>query len=359
MDANTHSAAIARARELDAEGRHEEAINELAVAAQRSDVEATTQIAKRLIVGDRAPRLRPQGVGLLRDAVTMGGAEAADRLAVIVAAGVDGSPDWRAALRLAGVAAERGWEPARGQLAALASMVDRPPAASSPARPAPTSAARLADWLAEDVRLRQLLIPAAGAVLHADPRICAFPEFVSAPVCDWLVERARNKLVRARVYDAFTQTDFVDESRTNSSAIFHGMDADLVHMLVQTRMAAACAIPVSHMEASTVLHYAVGEAIDNHYDFVDPSHPNYDEEIRAFGNRVVTFLIYLNDGYDGGETAFPRLEISHAGRRGEGLYFVNTLADGHANVRTLHSGRPPTRGEKWVFSQFVRNRSQM
>jgi prolyl 4-hydroxylase len=357
MDANAQSADVARAHELDAAGRHDEAINQLAIAAQRGDVQATTQLAKRLIVGDRAPRLRPQGVGLLRDAVTAGGAEAADRLAVIAAAGADGAPDWRAALRLLGLAAERGWEPARGQLEVLASMLGSEARASLAAHD--TKPGRLAAVLAEDTHLRQLLVPTRGSVLHSDPRICMFPEFVSTAACDWLIDRARGRLERARVYDAFKHTDFVDESRTNSAAIFHGMDADLVHLMVQSRIAVACEYPVSHMEASTVLHYAVGETIDNHYDFVDPSHPNYDEEIRRFGNRVVTFLIYLNAGYEGGETAFPRLDIRHFGERGEGMFFVNTLADGHANLQTLHSGRPPTRGEKWVFSQFVRNRSQL
>jgi prolyl 4-hydroxylase len=351
METGGVPAAVARAGALDAAGRHEDAINELAMAAQQGDVEAMTQLAKRLIVGDRAPHLRPQGIGLLRDAVTMGGAEAADRLAVIAAAGAGGSPDWRAALGLVGLAAERGWPPARAVIEVLSSMAASPPPSAD--------SARLANWLAEDANLRHLLVPAGGSMLHVDPRIAMFPGFVSPRVCDWLIERARGRLERARVYDAEKHTDFVDESRTNSAAIFHGMDADLVHLMVQSRMAVACGQPVSHMEAATVLHYAVGEAIGNHYDFVDPSHPNYDEEIRRFGNRVVTFLIYLNDGYEGGETAFPRLDLSHFGRRGEGMFFVNTLPDGQANVQTLHSGRPPTRGEKWVFSQFVRNRSQL
>ncbi len=51
--------------------------------------------------------------------------------------------------------------------------------------------------------------------------------------------------------------------------------------------------------------------------------------------------------------------MRHAGQRGEGLLFVNTLPDGQANLRTLHSGEPPTRGEKWVFSQFVRDRPEL
>jgi hypothetical protein len=356
MDANARSPEVARASELDAQGRHDDAINQLAFAAQRGDVEATTQLAKRIIVGDRAPRLRPQGIGLLREAVAKGGAEAAARLAVLVAAGADGAPDWRAALRLLGLAAQRGWAPAHPQLEVLASTIGAEAAAARPPR---GTAASLASWLSEDSSLAQLLVPGPGATIHTDPNICTFTSFVSPAVCDWLIERSRGRLERARVYDAFEHTDFVDESRTNSSAIFPIVDADLVHMLVQARMAAVCRTPVSHMEAPTVLHYAMGETIGDHYDFVDPSHPNYAEEIGSFGNRMVTFLIYLNDDYGGGETVFPKLGISHSGRRGEGLFFVNTLENGHANLLTLHNGSPPTRGEKWVFSQFIRNRSQM
>jgi prolyl 4-hydroxylase len=358
VSSETPCAEVLRARELDAQGRHDDAINQLAFAAQRGDVDATTQLAKRIIVGDRAPRLRSQGMDLLRDAVTKGGAEAAARLAVLVAAGADGAPDWRAALRLLGLAAQRGWGAARSHLEVLSSMLGTEPGAARSALP-PAEPGALASWLADDAHLRQLLLPGPGATIHEDPKIRTFASFVSPAVCDWLIERARGRLERARVYDAFKHADFVDESRTNSAAIFQILDADLVHMLVQARMSATVGLPMSHMEAPTVLHYAAGETIGNHYDFVDPGHPNYAEEIRRFGNRMITFLIYLNAGYEGGETAFPKLSISHSGRLGEGLFFVNTLPDGHANLRTLHNGRPPTRGEKWVFSQFIRNRSQM
>jgi hypothetical protein len=322
--------AIARARAFDADGRHDEAINELANAAQRGDADAMTALAKRIIVGDRAPRLRRQGIGLLADAVKMGSAEAAERLAVIHAAGVVAPPDWPSALQLLTLAAERGFAPARAQLDVLASLPRE-----------------------------RLLEPPAGLVVHEEPHIRRFANFVSAQVCDWLIERARGKLERARVYDAQRNLDIVDESRTNSFAVFNAMEADLVHLLVQTRMAAGCGQPVKHMEASTVLHYAVGETIGYHYDFVDPALPGYAEEVRMRGHRVATFLVYLNDGYEGGDTVFPRVGVRHAGRRGEGLLFVNTLADGQADLRTLHSGEPPTRGEKWVFSQFVRDRPEV
>jgi hypothetical protein len=138
--------------------------------------------------------------------------------------------------------------------------------------------------------------------------------------------------------------------------MFNLLDTDFVCVLVQLRMAASLGKSIRYFEPITVLHYAEGEQITEHYDFVDPNVPDYDQEIAQKGQRVVTFLIYLNDDYEGGETEFPRSGVSHKGRRREGLYFVNALADGRADTRTLHAGRPPRNGEKWIVSQFVRDR---
>jgi prolyl 4-hydroxylase len=344
------SPAVQRAHELDAAGRHDDAINQLASASQAGDFEAMTQLAKRIIVGDRAPRLMPQGFSLLSDAVKLGSAEAAERMAVVYATGITGTPDWQAALRLLVLAAERGWTPAYRQLDVLASMASTEPASSGDcAQRSPAS------YLA-DIHLRALLARPEGFVLHADPLVRHFPAFLNRRVCKWLIDRARGKLTRALVYDVVSQKDVADDARTNSFAVFHNMEADLVHLMVQSRIAAACGQPFSHLEASTVLHYALGEEIVNHYDFVDPEKPGYDEDIRRSGYRILTFLVYLNADYAGGETVFPKFGLNFRGQEGDGMYFVNTHANMHADLRTLHSGRPPTAGEKWVFSQFVRNR---
>ncbi|MET0293346.1 MAG: 2OG-Fe(II) oxygenase [Steroidobacteraceae bacterium] len=344
------SPAIRRAQELDAAGRHDDAINELAHAAQAGDYDAMTVLAKRIIIGDRAPRLMPQGFSLLNDAAKLGSAEAAERMAVVSASGITGTSDWPAALKLLVLAAERGWAPAHRQLAVLASLTATIPAGSA------GSELRSPGSYLQEIDLRALLAPPAPAVLHADPLVRHFPGFLNRHICDWLIERARGKLTRALVYDVATQKDVAHKARTNSFAVFHNMEADLVHLAVQSRIAAACGQPLSHLEASTVLHYALGEEIVDHYDFVDPEKPGYQEDIRRSGYRVATFLLYLNAEYEGGETVFPKFGLSFRGQTGDGLCFLNTHPNMQADVRTLHSGRAPTVGEKWVFSQFVRNR---
>lgn len=324
------AAQIELAERHDAAGRHDEAIDCLARATQAGSVEAKTRLAKRLLIGDRAPLLPRQGAGFIHEAAREGGAEAAALLAVLAAAGLGGRHDWTAALELARLAAVRGFTPARDALAVLGSV----------------GRGELAAWA--DV--------APPEVLHDAPAVRRFPGFLTAEVCAWLIERARGRLERARVYDAGSKADIVSPARTNTAAGFNLIETDLVHLMVQTRISIATGLPIVNMEGATVLHYDPGEAIENHFDFVDPSTPNYAEDVRTRGERIVTFLVYLNDGYEGGETDFPTLQLRHKGGRGEGLAFSNALPDGLPDRRSLHAGLPPARGEKWVLSQFVRNR---
>jgi prolyl 4-hydroxylase len=341
------TAATALAAQHDAAGRHDEAINELARATQAGDIEAMTELGKRLVLGDRAPLLPQDGAGLLVDAMKAGSAEAAVRLAAMAALGAYTEKSWGGALAMLVRAAEQGSASARGQLHVLAR---RPPAAVPPE-----------GWrsLAESVDLSAWLAPPPGVTLHERPTVRCFAEFITDQACDWLMERARGRLKRALIYDPAYGGDVADQMRTNSATGFDLMDADLVQIAIQYRMAAAVGLPVDNMEGPTVLHYKPGEQITEHFDFVNPRMPNYEDEISRRGERIITFLIYLNDDYGGGETEFPQLGVRHKGRRREALFFVNALPNGQPDTRMVHAGRPPTDGEKWIVSQFIRNRAAL
>jgi prolyl 4-hydroxylase len=344
------SADVERAEQCDAAGAHAEAVNHLASAARKHDVEAMTRLGKRLLVGDRAPCLPKDAAGLIADASARGGAEAAALLAVLYAVGASRGHDLPAALESLIVAAERGWPPAQAQLQVLA-------AAATEA----TSTSDASDWrtLGQRIDLAAWRAAPPSIDVSASPLIRSYPGFASESVCRWLIDRSRGRLSRALVYEALSREVTARPTRTNTAAVFNLLDTDLVFVLAQLRMSACLQVPLRQFEAATVLHYDEGEEITAHYDFVDPDVPGYEDEIAQRGNRIVTFLVYLNDDYGAGETTFPRLGIEHKGHRGEGLFFVNTLADGSADVRTLHEGRSPAGGEKWIVSQFVRNRPQL
>jgi len=336
------NAALALAAEHDLAGRHDDAINALARATQSGDLDAMTELGKRLVIGDKGPLLPKDGAGLLREAAKGGHAEAATRLATLTALGTHVKQSWAEAIGLLVFAAERGSESARGQLRALA------------------GAAAEADisWrqLAERIDFKYWSSAPPRQTLSANPMVCVYRDFVTDPVCAWLIEQARPILKRALIYDP-VGGDVADHMRTNSAAGFDLIHADVVQAAVQWRMSLAVGIPVAHLEAPTVLHYAVGEQITNHYDFVNPRMPHFDKEIAERGQRIVTFLVYLNDDYEGGETDFPELGLRYHGAKGHGLFFTNALPSGEGDLRMVHAGLPPKDNEKWLMSQFIRNRA--
>jgi prolyl 4-hydroxylase len=350
--AGGYSAQVLEAARRDAEGRHAQAFELLREASARGDADAMAQLGKRFLVAFHAPYEPQQAQALILRAANLGSAEAAAQLAVLAAIGLAMPQDWNTALGALVFAAERGFVPARGQLCVLAG--DRELARNSRLASEPDAAS----WarLAQSIDLNFWHHAPARSDLCDSPLVRRFPEFASAEVCEWMIAGSRGRLRRAQVYDAAAGRETEHASRSNTAAIFNLVHSDLVSVLVQVRICASTGVPFRFLEPCVVLHYDPGEEITEHYDFIDPDLPNYEQEIARNGQRIITFLVYLNDDYVGGETELPKLGVAHKGVRGEGMFFVNAFEDGRADTRTVHAGRPTSSGEKWVISQFIRNR---
>jgi hypothetical protein len=333
---DTGSAALAAARTLDDAGRHNEAIDTLTRGSRQGDLAAMSELGHRLLVGDRAPKSPQHALIFLVGAAKGGDARALARMAVLAAAGAYVKQDWPGALAMLGHAAANGDISARGQLTCLQ------PAGAAPA-----------DWhaMAARVPLQHWLRPAPVERLHDN--VARVPDLAPAAACRWLIGRGIGRLQPALVYDSVDHHNIVHDMRTNTMAVFDYGNFDVVQFLVQARMALTCGCSMQHLEAPMVLHYEVGQQIQPHYDFIDAQAADYAQQIREQGQRMVTFLLYLNDDYEGGETTFPELGIVHRGTMGHGLYFINAHADLSPDRRMLHTGSPPTAGEKWIVTQFV------
>jgi hypothetical protein len=304
-----------------------------------NDLGALTAMAKRMLVGDGVPMSSAKGVVTLREAAAKGSGEAAALLSVCAAWGVAQTRNVDAALDHLADAARLGWAPALRELQVLARDSSADPAALR-------GKVDVASWRA-----------APGArVVFERPRIIVLERFASADECEWLIGCAsRGGLERAKVYRA-SPTAQVAETRTNREMSFTIFNADVVVSLIRERIAAAMRAPVSHFEIAKLLHYSPGEQFALHADFIEAKTPELARELAARGQRAATFLIYLNEGYEDGATQFPRLSWQYRGGRGDALLFSNVDPNGAPDYDTLHAGMPPTSGEKWVFSQWVRAR---
>jgi hypothetical protein len=132
------------------------------------------------------------------------------------------------------------------------------------------------------------------------------------------------------------------------------LESDALMVSVQARIVSATRIEFPRLEAAAVLHYDVGEEFAPHFDFLDIEQPAFQAEVARIGQRIATFLIYLNDGFEGGATEFVDLDISYKGKKGDAILFHNVDAHGQPDKRTRHAGRAPTSDEKWLFSQWLR-----
>ena len=287
-----------------------------------------------------------RAAGLIDAAAAAGHAAAIERRALLECRGVARAPNWDKALDSLAIAAERGSQSAAQQLILLAD--DRFMSAAS-TEPSP------GDWteVRSRVSIAQRLSVRAGPgrILSTSPIVHAVPNFASAAECQWLIAVAAQRLKRAGVYNNPTG---VDPGRTNQFALLNFVNADAIVEVMRHRIANLIRAPLTCLETSQVLNYGVGQEFVLHCDFLDPQLLR--DEIARNGQRVATVLIYLNESFEGGETSFPRLGLNHRGRTGDALVFGNVDAAGAPDARTQHAGCPPTLGEKWVFSQWVRDR---
>ena len=303
-------------------------------AASNGNAGAMRALAINLL--SREPIAGAEGVNIMQDAAQHGDAQAA-YLCGLIAAQDPGLEDrWAVALARVRDAASRGWTPARQELTALA---------SAQGQAAPIDA---------DLGLDALAAAMPMDALSESPRIFTIRNCLPPALCDWLMAETRPRLTRALVYDPVTVKGRIESDRSNSQKTFQVVNSNLVLMLLRAKMAALAGLPEASLERTSILHYAVGEQFTPHSDYFDAANPAYAREIARYGQRAATFLVYLNDDYEGGETAFLKLGLQHKGQKGDGLLFWNVDADGKPDPMTFHAGLPPTRGEKWIVSQWLR-----
>ena len=95
-----------------------------------------------------------------------------------------------------------------------------------------------------------------------------------------------------------------------------------------------------------VVHYEKGGYYKHHYDTNFAS---------TEGQRIYTFILALNDDYEGGETEFPNLNNKFKLKVGDAIFFQNLDNHGSFTSKALHGGRPVKSGEKWICNLWIRD----
>jgi len=274
---------------------------------------------------EAAAKVRGEGGGrdlagareLFRQAAGLGRVDAAVIYANFLAAGVGGPREWAAALRLLASLAEVNPR-SRRELERIEAMALTPEG-------------------------DPLAVP-EGELLCQAPSITLFPGLFSPAECAFLAGAAGPMLEPAVVVDPVSGRQRPDPVRVCDSAGFPWpLENPAIHAL-NRRLAAASGTAPEQGEPLQVLRYRPGGEYKPHFD-----------AIPGFANqRVMTFLVWLNEDYEGGETYFPTPGLKLKGRVGDGVLFRNAGPDGRREPAAGHAGLPVTGGEKLLASRWIR-----
>ena len=308
-----------RAETLLARGDFQGAAALLKQAERAGDPLAARELALWLLMGRLVRRDLAGSRAMFERAASLGDDVSAAVTRAFIAGGVGGAADWPRAMRL------------------LEQAAAADPSAATQRK------------LIEAMNLGESGEPKGELkfeVLSDEPDVRMFPALFSAAECRFLIEAAKPLLRPSVVVDPRTGQQVANPVRTSSAAGFPFTDENPAIHALNRRLAAASGTEVRSGEPLQVLCYAPGEQYHEHSDALPGVAP--------MQQRVLTFLVYLNDDYEGGETCFPRAGLKVRGRTGDGLLFRNALNDGMIDPRAIHAGLPVTEGVKYLASRWIR-----
>ncbi|KAK7252787.1 hypothetical protein RIF29_36990 [Crotalaria pallida] len=207
-------------------------------------------------------------------------------------------------------------------------------------------------------------------VLSWRPQAIYFPNFASAEQCKSIIDMARGRLTPSIVALRKGETEASAKGIRTSSGVFISAFEDKTGILdvIENKIARATKIPRSHGEAFNILRYGVGQKYSSHYDAFNPAEYGPQES-----QRMASFLLYLTDVPEGGETMFPYenglnmdgsynfedcIGLRVKPRRGDGFLFYSLFPNGTIDPASLHGSCPVIKGEKWVATKWIRDQNQ-
>jgi prolyl 4-hydroxylase len=299
------------------QGRHADAARLLFASAAGGNPQACVTLAQWRIAGNIIRRDLGAARSLLGKAASGGIAEAALLHANFLAAGVGGADDWPRAL------------------SALKAVSAKEPRAKAQLR--------LLDAMKLNGQGSPMALPSARRLGEA-PDVVALEGFATSAECDYLKKKLEPALAPSMVIDPSTGRLIPHPIRSSDGAAFGVFDEDLVVNAVNRRIAIASGTRPDQGEPLQLLRYKPGGEYRAHMDAL-PGEAN---------QRIATLILYLSNGYSGGETRFMRTGLTFRGRKGDALLFVNVTKDGRPDPLSLHAGLPVQRGEKVIATRWIR-----
>ena len=199
-------------------------------------------------------------------------------------------------------------------------------------------------------KMPALFLPNAKQIASSDIELYSIEDFLNEQECTELITLIKQKIQPSTLTSQEDDSQF----RTSSTCHLGQMDVPLIAK-IDRQICQYIGIDPSYSEVIQAQHYAVGQQFKAHTDYFEA------HEIQthggAMGQRSYTFMIYLNDVEDGGETVFPNIGLNVKPKQGMALIWNNLGLDGKVNYHSLHQAKPVIAGNKVIITKWFRQNS--
>jgi prolyl 4-hydroxylase len=185
------------------------------------------------------------------------------------------------------------------------------------------------------------------SVLSRDPWVLTIDDFLTAEESEAIKQAGSTK---GTSWARSQAGDGVQAARTSSTAWCRG---DCLRnptiMSVEQRVSDLLGgIPMENAEPMQVLRYEMGQFYKVHHDQNSP-------RSSAWGPRMFTVFMYIGDGYTGGETHFPRLNLTIPPGKGRACLWTSVLDSDpyQRDDRTDHESLPVESGVKFGVNYWI------
>jgi prolyl 4-hydroxylase len=181
-------------------------------------------------------------------------------------------------------------------------------------------------------------------------------DFLSTQDCDTLIAMGKQKqLERSSGFSVSEGRSKVSDYRTSYQNWFNLCENAFITK-IEKRISEITGTPIEYGEGLQFCYYPEGTYYKAHHDYYDTRYAGVKSEIERGGQRVITFMVYLNTIPEGGggETSFFNERVMIRPEKGKAVIFWNLNTNYELDVSTYHEALPPKPGyEKYIINKWI------
>lgn len=194
----------------------------------------------------------------------------------------------------------------------------------------------------------ELYLPNASKIAPDKVDMYRVNHFLNEHECQKLVS-----LIQSRLMPSTLTAEEADKAFRTSSTCCLGVLDDPFIQEIDDRICQYLGIDPAYGEVIQGQHYEIGQEFKAHTDYFEES--DMASHGGELGQRTFTFMIYLNDVEEGGETVFPNLSECFMPQSGTAVIWNSLDKQGVPNYDTLHHAMPVIKGSKTIITKWFRS----